>query len=591
MPNSNNLNDDKSADKGNPASIKLDDDGLPSVENFSVGLSPVEETPTDSESISETHSDQEPITPVSATEEVPPTPSPRVTVTVTKDEEDEEDIPPASWREFKEGTPAPFIDRSIENGFKMEWIPVPMQPVVKAISEYALVDIAMASLVVDSVTSHAIGKGIGIRNKSIGKDACPNIMTIFSMLSGSGKSDAIDWAMRFLEDCFIEAGKQHARNTLVDDKFALKRQEKLIEDLEKFEELDETQQNQLDAANNEKLRLENKIRPPKFLLEDFTIAMAEESLCQNNGMISVASSEARATIDNLLGLNATTGTKGVTQDSVYLKCFGQERITTGRLSRESEQERCTMVSTVAVQPDKFQRMLYSTDLRDSGFIPRHLIYASNEHKDGEEKKIPDKVAKTFGTFIREVFNAFRIDDTYKSKDKTTWVLLQSQQEEILRNYKKFIDREIKSSREFLTLSAKRLVEYSVKVAGIHHVMYHGSRAEYESLDDLSLTQAIDKVEWYFKELQKMTRYAEGKAKHEKEERLLVDLLDLARRKGGMIQNRNITKAGLAESAAEAESIIESIGKAYFEIINEGRDGETKGRQRKRYVLKDHRMVA
>lgn len=591
MPNSNNLNDDKSADKGNPVSIKLDDDGLPSVENFSVGLSPVEETPTDSESISETHSDQEPITSVSATEEVPPTPSPRVAVTVTKDDEDEEDIPPASWRDFEEGTPVPFIDRSIKNGFKMEWIPVPMQPVVKAISEFALVDTAMASLVVDSVVSHAIGKGIGIRNQSIGKDACPNIMTIFAMLSGSGKSDAIDWAMGFLEDCFIEAGKQHARNTLTDDKFALKRKEKLIEDLEKSEELDEAQQNQLAAAYGEKLRLEDKIRSPKFLLEDFTIAMAEEELCHNNGMISIASSEARATVDNLLGLNGTTGTKGVTQDSIFLKSFGQERITTGRLSRESEQDRCSITSTLAIQPDKFQRMLSNPELRDSGFLARQLIYTSDEHKDGEEKKIPDEVAQMFASFIREVFNAYRIDDTYKSKDETTWVLLQPQQEEILKRYKKFVDKQIKGSREFLTLSAKRLVEYSVKVAGIHHVMYYGSKAAHTPLDNQSLTQAIDKVEWYFKELQKMTRYAESKARHEKEKRLLADLLDLAKRKGGAIQNCDITKVGLAKDAAEAESIIETIGQSHFETITVPRSDNKKGRLKQLHVMKGHPVAA
>jgi hypothetical protein len=99
--------------------------------------------------------------------------------------------------------------------------------------------------------------------------------------------------------------------------------------------------------------LRERLNLPKVVMEDFTVQIFVRNMSRNHGKMLIISSDARETVNNLMGRY----NRGKTDESILLKGWSAERYTYDRKGDNGELvsetiERCLVGIILMVQPDK-----------------------------------------------------------------------------------------------------------------------------------------------------------------------------------------------------------------------------------------------
>lgn len=471
------------------------------------------------------------------------------------------------------------------NAFHLEWIPEKLHPIILAVQEHSNAPLGMASMIVNSVISMSIGKGIGIRNLEAGYSTLGNIQALIGMPSGSGKSAIGKAAFKAFSKCVDAALKKFRKEKLPTILAELEDVKQRIasmrgkggfngDEIMDFQKLIQTQK-----------ELEGFQQEPQFHMDDATIPAMENILEWNNGTGSLFTLDGRKALNNILGLSAYGSGQSVTAESIFLFGFSQDPLVTNRAGgRNVNVQRPCLSSCILAQPDKVEKAISHPELKDAGFLARQLIYFSNERKPKHKraKSIPEDIASVWEGLIQELFEAYRIGDDTRSKDHTEWVYLSEDQSNIIWEYDKQVDEKIcNGERTFLQETATRLPEQAVKIAIIHHAAMHGNRAHHTPIDDKTIINAINFIEWQFAGLQEVM----ADESEERDRKIIRKAIEYARNQDSRsIKPREMQQKKWVSNAEEATRLLDNAD-ANFERVEKPRKDGKPGCGSVSYVLK------
>lgn len=278
-------------------------------------------------------------------------------------------------------------------------------PVAQFQREVMEVEGAPAEFVVPALLaalSAAGGRGLEVQSFK-GKYSRPNLYIATEGESGVGKSAVGKRVFGPLFD-YDHESRQRFREKMMPSLTAKIRM--LEAKLKKAEKSDGFSEHVFSSMVQEKIALEGQMVGARYFAEDCTQEALEQIISQQEGVVSLISTDARKVVKNLMGRHRN----GSVEDDIFIKAWSGDTFSVDRITRGSippVREPCLSMY-LALQPDLFQQ-LAKPELIESGFFPRLLPGRSCEGfiVQNSTRNYDQAVVSRYTNHIRSAFAVYR----------------------------------------------------------------------------------------------------------------------------------------------------------------------------------------
>ena len=330
-----------------------------------------------------------------------------------------------------------------------------------------------------------------------------------------------------------------------------------------------TLEKQLSELYAKEAELKELMKLPQVVMEDFTVQVLVRAMSNNRGKMLVISSDARETINNLMGRY----NRGKTDDSVLLKAWSGERYTYDRKGDDGETisesiERCVVGLVIMIQPDKADELVQCESLATGGFLPRtQLLFANIDPAlPSSLGALPQETRVAWSSFINGLLNRY-----YMADDPCLVEL----SEEAQATWNRYADSKVQArndgEKEAFSFRS-RDAETARRYAGILHAGRYGDSAHGYRIAGETMQAAIQIVEWFDWHRQKVVGFHEG----ERETKQVQKLKELTTKHPRGIRLRDVYKKRVAGTDDKDENLALMARLAEKGIVEpfNGPDGET-----------------
>lgn len=315
--------------------------------------------------------------------------------------------------------------------------------------------------------------------------------------------------------------------------------------------------------------LKELMKLPQVVMEDFTVQVLVRAMSNNGGKMLVISSDARETINNLMGRY----NRGKTDDSVLLKAWSGERYTYDRKGDDGETisesiERCLVSLVLMIQPDKADELVQCEALATGGFLPRtQLLFANIDPAlPSSLGPLPQQTKEDWSAFILGLLNRYYLSSV---------PCLIELSEEAQTIWNKYADSKVQArndgEKEAFSFRS-RDAETARRYAGILHAARYGDYVEDSKIDVETIDGAIEIVEWFDWHRQKVVGFHEGV----REGKQIQKLKELTAKHPKGIKLRDVYKKRVAgtDDKKENQALMVRLAEKGFIESFAGPDGET-----------------
>lgn len=263
---------------------------------------------------------------------------------------------------------------------------------------------------------------------------------------------------------------------------------------------------QLSELYAKEAELKELMKMPQVVMEDFTVQVLIRSMSNNQGKMLVISSDARETVNNLMGRY----NRGKTDDSVLIKAWGGERYNYDRKGDDGEMvsesiPRSLVGLVIMIQPDKADELVQCASLATGGFMPRvQLLFANIDPAlPSSLRALPQETSLAWSAFISGLLNRY-----YKAGSPYMIEL----SEEAQATWNAYADSKVQArndgEKEAYSFRS-RDAETARRYAGIFHACKYSDSAHDYRIDDKTMRDAIQVTEWFDWHRQKVVGFHEG----------------------------------------------------------------------------------
>ena len=431
--------------------------------------------------------------------------------------------------------------------FPVHLLPPRISEMVKAMALSAGCGNDLPAVTALGVVGCAIGPGVNVCNYLTKDMPTPtNVYVIVVGISGGGKSRNAGPLFKPLTDYQDRLQADYEQNKQPQLQAQAKLIEKTIKVLEKQAEVeskgrlgkpgskdqaassqklisaDELKQTlQLDLAKQygELARLKLQMGKPQVVMEDFTVQAFIRAMSRNQGKMLIISSDAREMVGNLMGRY----NQGKTDENIFLKGWSAERHAYDRKGENGEPVseaigRCLIGMIVMIQPDKANELVESKSLADGGFLPRTQIVFTeiNPALPSTLKPLPDEVRLGWNAFIDSLLRK------YYAADTPFEIELDEDAQVIWNTYADSKIQERNDGAKEAFSFRVRDAETARRYAAILHAGRWGDSAHEYRIDDKTMHDAIQIIEWFDWHRQKVVDFHQ----HDREAKQMKKLQEL-----------------------------------------------------------------
>ncbi len=448
-----------------------------------------------------------------------------------------------------------------------------------------------------AVVGCSIGPGILICNHGkLEPFTPPTVFMVVVGISGGGKSRNGGPLFQTLYDFQDRLRESYKRDKLPGLKAERKIVEKMIKHLEKqaekankageggLEQVDEavmaphidfpgaskpSLEKELAKLYGKEADLKEQMKLPQIVMQDFTVQVLIRAMSNNQGKMMVISSDARETVNNLMGRY----NRGKTDDSVLIKAWGGERYSYDRKGDDGEMvsesiPRCLVGLVIMIQPDKADEMVQSEALAAGGFLPRcQLMFANIDPALPSTLGALSQDAKVaWSSFITGLLERYYMAETPH--------LIQLS-EEAQATWNRYADSKVQArndgEKEAFSFRS-RDAETARRYAGILHAGIHGDYAHEYPISDETMQGAIEIVEWFDWHRQKVVGFHEG----EREAKQVQKLKEVMSKHPRGFKLREVSRKRLAGTDDKDDNLALMVRLTARGIVEQftGSDGET-----------------
>jgi hypothetical protein len=307
---------------------------------------------------------------------------------------------------------------------------------------------------------------------------------------------------------------------------------------------------------------------PQVVMEDFTVQILVRSMARNQGKMLIVSSDARETVNNLMGRY----NRGKTDESILLKGWSAERYTYDRKGDNGELvsetiERCLVGIILMIQPDKASELVECAALAAGGFLPRTQIVFTDIDPalPSTLKPLPDDVRQEWNVFIDGLLQR------YYAAGSPVLIQLSEEAQAIWNAYADSKVQERNGGEKHAFSFRSRDAETARRYAGILHAGVYGSLAHEYLIDGKTIRSAIQIVEWFDWHRQKVVGFHEG----ERESKQIKKLQELKATHPRGFTLREVCRKRLAgddDSQKNQELLDRLLAKGLLISSEDGRGG-------------------
>lgn len=482
--------------------------------------------------------------------------------------------------------------------FPVHLLPPSIWNMVQGVADSAGCGLEIPAVTALGVVGCAIGPGILVCNylKQDPKTP-PHVFVVVVGISGGGKSRNGGPLFQPLYDFQDQVREAYKKDKLP----ALRAERKIVEKKIKFLEkqvekaarkdgeaveatLDEsaeadglnfaaaakpTLEKQLSELYAKEAELREQMKLPQVVMEDFTVQVLVRAMSNNRGKMLVISSDARETVNNLMGRY----NRGKTDDSVLLKAWSGERYTYDRKGDDGETisesiERCVVGLVIMIQPDKADELVQCDSLATGGFLPRtQLMFANIDPAlPSTLGALPEETRYAWSGFISSLLKCYYMAET-------PYMVELSEEAQAIWN--RYADSKVQArndgEKEAFSFRS-RDAETARRYAGILHAGIYGDLAHGYRIAGETMQAAIQIVEWFDWHRQKVVGFHEG----EREAKQIQKLKELTAKNPRGFRLRDVYKkrvAGTDEKDDNQALMLRLAEKGIVEPFT-GPDGET-----------------
>src|SRR5690625_2965437 len=404
--------------------------------------------------------------------------------------------------------------------FPLESLPQPMRSFVADVAHVHQLPPELPGAMALATVSAALGQSVFLDNPP--HRTPPNIYFLTFARSGTGKSEcyrAVTWPLFDLQSELIRRfeetanGHEADRQILEADARALR--------ANKGNKLSSAERRtQLEEILGRLKEVEKEATPPRLIAEDATGPALVAMLRAHDETLALFSSEASEVISNISGRHNATGR---TDETLLLKSYSiephtQDRVGTGNQNLEQP---CLAVLLITT-PDEAAGLFDKECFTVGGLMPRFLICAPEtrwQHKDGIERRLNPKWQEVWRELVQGLARVYRV----RGGDPGT-VRMEDAAAELLRfHWNGYADRQ----DEFMGQEAfaARHTEQAARLALILHAVKTGVDACKARLTEATVREAINLIEFYAGEQQKMLSKGVQAAREARLETLLSLLMN------------------------------------------------------------------
>lgn len=386
--------------------------------------------------------------------------------------------------------------------------------------------------------SAAGGRGLEVQSFK-GKYSRPNLYIVTEGESGVGKSAVGQRVFGPLFD-FDHESRQGFREQQIPSLTAKVRM--LEGKLKRAEKLDTFSESEFSRIVQEKIRLEGQMVGPRYLVEDCTQEALEQIISQQEGVVSLISTDARKVVKNLLGRHRN----GSVEDDVFIKGWSGDTYAVDRITRGSippVRDPCLSMY-LAVQPDLFQS-LAKPEMVESGFFPRLLPVSSCEGFTVglSTREYDQAIASRYAGHIRAAFDFYR---------RTQRPFQFQMSPEARATMDAFHAEAANLALVDPTLASvyRRWAEQACRIAVCIQIGFFGQQAHMQPLHGYCAQKAVGLMCWFGQQQRELLLDLADHARNE----LAGRLFDLVQQHHGVISLREAWKK-LRRTSAEVKAII------------------------------------
>jgi len=431
----------------------------------------------------------------------------------------------------------------------------PHHPVGQFQREVTEVEGAPAEFVVPALLaalSAAGGRGLEVQSFR-GKYSRPNLYIVTEGESGIGKSAVGQRMFEPLWDYDLESRQRFSETT----EPTLIAKVRLLEGkLKRAEKSDVFSESEFSKMVQEKIRLEGKMLGPRYLADDCTQEALEQLISQQDGVLSIISTDARRVIKNLLGRHRN----GSVEDDVFIKAWSGDTYSVDRITRGSippVRDPCLSMY-LAVQPDLFQS-LAKPELVESGFFPRLLPVTSCEGftVGTSTREYNQAVVSSYAKHIRGAF------DFYRRTQRPLQFAMSPEARSRMDTF--FIEATNRAAGDPTLASIyRRWAEQACRIAVCIQIGFFGQGAHMHPLHGYCAQKAVQLMRWFGQQQREMLQ---DHADHARSE-LAGRLLDLVQQHPGGISVRDSSKK-LRRTGAAVKATVAADGRLELATLPTG----------------------
>ena len=331
--------------------------------------------------------------------------------------------------------------------------------------------------------SSAGGRGLEVESFR-GKYSRPNLFVILEAGSGIGKSVVGDQIFRPHYDF-----EQERRLAFQEDELPnLRAKLRILEaKLAKAEKKENPSISDLTEIERQKREFEKRKSGPRYLVEDCTQEALEQIISQQDGVVSLISTDARKVVKNVLGRHRS----GSSEEDIFLKGWSGDNFCVDRIGRQSiPPVRNTCLSMfLALQPDLFQKLV-RLDFVDSGFLPRLLLaHGSGGFQSHSSRGCDPEAESGYRSWLREAISF------YNSQSEPFRFPMSHIAREILETFRKISARRAEAEPA-LAACYRRWAEQACRIAVCLQIARLGANAHTEPLLPECAEKAVDLMCWF-----------------------------------------------------------------------------------------------
>ena len=372
-----------------------------------------------------------------------------------------------------------------------------MRDIVEAVSTQFQTPRSMAAVNAIGVVAASIGTALQIRTYSGGMFGNLYLVAIAKTATGKSRvSKALVSAFERLEDRSFEEWKLNTKRNAESEKMVAKKRADRLRDAASKQAGESKKTNivqELNQLSQQIERCDELLIPPKYICQDTTEPELARLMMQNKGKMFLHDGEARAVLSNVLGKHEKDGETG---ESVLLKGFSSDTLRTDRIGRGAVRVKTPCITLcISVQPDKFQKLIASETMHESGFIPRLLVCDTHAKAQAvtweDERSVSEGVQATWDNLIERLFEQY-----YSRQDEPLQVRCASTAQKLFAKFQNEHVENVNNGISDLPEGyALRSAEKAFRVALALHAVEHEYCARKE-LSEQTASNAIKIVRWF-----------------------------------------------------------------------------------------------